>query len=224
MLRFKHSTLFLIFGFTSLPLVAFADVPSTRSPQTREEEPLPAPIDDNDPRPPVAKPPMADEVTQQAGIGGTQAYGRRGVLELGGAFGFTSASDFSQVNFTPSIGWFLVDDLEASLLLGYNRVSADGEKSDYFTALVEPSLHLPLDESLFIFGGLGVGGAYAEGPGAGFAVAPRLGLNVMVGRSGVFTPAFNFTWATGDVIQTPSGSLLAVNTSYGFNAGYTVMW
>ena len=27
-----------------------------------------------------------------------------------------------------------------------------------------------------------------------------------------------------DAIRTPSGTVLAVNTSYGMNIGYTVMW
>jgi hypothetical protein len=58
----------------------------------------------------------------------------------------------------------------------------------------------------------------------GFAVAPRLGLNMMVGRSGIFTPAFNFNYSTTDAVQTNQGTLLAVNVSYGLNAGYTVMW
>ena len=220
MTRNQHAVFFAAALLT--PAWAMAQSPSPPTP----EDQLPAPRSDNDPRPPVARPdvPEHDKVTKQAGIGGTQAYGRAGVLELGGSFGMSAAADFSQVSVTPSIGWFFVDNLELSALLGYNRVSADGESSTYFTGLIEPSYHLPLNNASFIFAGMGAGVAYAEGPGAGFSMAPRLGLNMMVGRSGVFTPALTMVYSTGDAIQTSQGALLAVSTSYGFNAGYTVMW
>ena len=186
---------------------------------------LPKPQSDHDPRPPVAKPQGADAgVTAQAGIGGTQAYGRPGVLELGGSFGFTAATDFRSLSLTPSLGWFFVDNVEASALLGVTNVKAGGHTSTLLSALLEPSLHLPLSESLFVFGGVGFGMQHSEGPGTGFAIAPRLGLNMMVGRSGVFTPSLNFNYSTTDAVQTSQGTLLAVNMSYGLNAGYTVMW
>ncbi|MEN9577606.1 MAG: hypothetical protein RJA70_615, partial [Pseudomonadota bacterium] len=46
----------------------------------------------------------------------------------------------------------------------------------------------------------------------------------MVGRSGVFTPAISATLQTTDAISTPQGNVLAVNSSLGLQAGYTVMW
>ena len=163
-------------------------------------------------------------VTNQAGIGGTQAYGRPGVLELGGSFGFNAAADYRAISITPSIGWFFVDNLELSGLLTINNIKVGSASSTLFSALVEPSMHLPLNNALFVFGGLGLGVQHADGPGTGFAVVPRLGLNMMVGRSGVFTPALTFGYSTTDAIQTNQGTLLAVSTTYGLNAGYTVMW
>jgi hypothetical protein len=60
--------------------------------------------------------------------------------------------------------------------------------------------------------------------GAGFALAPRLGANVMVGRSGVFTPAITFVYSTSGAVETAQGTLLTASTSLGINLGYTVMW
>jgi hypothetical protein len=190
-----------------------------------DEDGLPKPRSDNDPRPPVAKPSGADAgVTAQAGIGGTQAYGRPGVMELGGSFGFNAASDYRSLSLTPTLGWFFVNNVEVSGLISVNNIKAGGESTTLLSALIEPSLHLPLTDAVFVFGGVGFGLQHADGPGTGFAVAPRLGMNLMVGRSGVFTPAFNFNYSTTDAVQTSQGTLLAVSMSYGLNAGYTVMW
>ena len=57
----------------------------------------------------------------QAGVGGTQAYGRAGVLELGGSAGFSAASSYSRFELSPSIGIFAVDNLELSLLTGFSH-------------------------------------------------------------------------------------------------------
>jgi hypothetical protein len=189
------------------------------------DDALPKPQSDNDPRPKVARPEGTDAgVTAQAGIGGTQAYGRPGVLELGGSFGINAADDYRSINITPSIGWFFVDNIELTALLSINNIEAGGKSATLFSALLEPSLHLPLSDALFVFGGVGFGMQYADDPGTGFAVAPRLGLNMMVGRSGIFTPALNFNYSTTDAVQTSQGTLLAVSMSCGLNAGYTVMW
>jgi hypothetical protein len=187
---------------------------------------LPPPQSANDPTPPPAAPSLPrGGLTEQAGVGGTQAYGRAGVLELGGSAGFSKASNFTSVSFSPTIGWFFVDNLELSAMVSINFIDAGAAPSStYMTLLAEPSYHLPVSDKIFIFAGIGAGLAYAKGPGAGFAVAPRLGMNAMVGRSGILTPAFNFVYSTSDVATTTQGTLLAVSTSYGMNIGYTVMW
>lgn len=192
-------------------------------------ETLPPPRSDNDPQPQVAAPTVPETgVTAQAGVGGTQAYGRAGVLELGGSAGFRAASGLTQVNFSPSVGLFLMDSVEMSLILGidYAKVSTDGMEASatFMKALIEPSFHLPFSPVAFGFLGLGVGVAYEENAGAGLALAPRLGANLLIGRSGILTPAFVVDYSTTEVIQTPNGSLVGLSVSYGLNIGYTVMW
>jgi hypothetical protein len=193
---------------------------------------LPPPRSDNDPRPMVAAPMAANSpgITRQAGIGGTQAYGRVGVLELGGSGGVTIANSFNRVELAPSVGLFIADNLELSAIGVYSRFhldgknGAEGSSATEFKLLLEPSYHLPVNEVLFAFAGLGAGVAYLSNQETGFALQPRVGINLLVGRSGILTPSFNAAYSTVDAINTPNGTVLGVQTSYGINLGYTVMY
>lgn len=197
----------------------------------RDSTALPPPRSDHDPQPPVPAPTVPETgVTKQAGVGGTQAYGRAGVLELGGSGGFSAASNYSRFELSPSIGLFVVDNLELSLLTGlsYFRVGAqNGQPSadaTEFKALIEPSFHIPFSQVAFGFLGLGAGVGYITGADAGFALQPRMGANFLIGRSGILTPALTVNYSTTEAIRTAAGTILAVRTSYGMNIGYTVMW
>ena len=193
--------------------------------KSTEGEPLPVPESDNDVAPPVAQPMIpAGGVVEQAGIGGPTGYGRAGVLELGGSAGFTAASDLTQVSFTPSIGWFAADNLELSALMGFTYIETGDQNSTYTSLQAEPSYHLPFNEKTFGFLGLGLGASYLKGPGMAFAMTPRLGANMMVGRSGVLTPAIAWSYNTYDSQDTSNGMLLTVGSSVVANIGYTVMW
>ena len=193
-------------------------------------EPLPEPKSDADPLPPVARPgAQVGSVVRQAGVGGQVGYGRAGVLELGGSAGFTAASEFTNINISPSIGWFVADNLQLSGRLSFTYVAAEdamGNSQDgsITTLLAEPSYHLPFSRSTFGFIGMGVGGAHVSGPGLGFAVAPRIGANFLVGRSGILTPALSWQYTTHETMETAAGTLIAVSSAVMANIGYTVMW
>lgn len=221
----------------SLSTVLLALAPSVASAQsTNDPQPvrvgvgastnaLPAPRSDNDAQPQVSAPVLpAGGLVQQAGVGGTTAYGRAGVLELGGNIGFNIASGQSSVSISPTIGWFFADNLQISGIFSYRYNNVGGQDAHSLQILAEPSVHIPFSRTLFGFVGVGLGLSYVDAAGAGFALAPRLGVNIAVGRSGILTPALNFSYATNDVVQTPNGALLAVSTSFGANIGYTVMW
>jgi hypothetical protein len=191
--------------------------------------PLPPSRSDNDPRPPVAAPGTpTGMVVKQAGIGGQVGYGRAGVVELGGSAGFTAAEDFTSINITPSIGWFVADNLQLSGRLGFTYVDTGDDDGSITTLLLEPSYHLPFNRSTFGFVGLGVGGAYVSGPGLAFAIAPRIGANFMVGRSGVLTPALSWQYNTHEAMDIETaegeGAILVVSSAVAANIGYTVMW
>ena len=223
--------------FTSLCLAAMAtpvlaeDTPAATAPPT-EEENLPKPVSDNDTAPPVASPVDVlppGGLVKQAGVGGVVGYGRAGVLELGGSAGLMFANDFRNINISPSIGWFVADNLELSLIASVSNIKTGDESATVWSGLVEPSYHLPFNRTMFGFVGLGVGASYVSELGGGFAVAPRIGANFMVGRSGVLTPSLSYEYTTHDVDSVDSGdmantSLVSVSSALRVNVGYTAMW
>lgn len=218
-------------GFMGLPTLALAqveedtDVEEQVSEEQQAAEPLPAPEGDDDPAPQVAMPnPPPEGIVKQAGVGGTTGYGRAGVLELGGFAGLTAASGHTNANISPTIGWFFADNMQLSGILGLSVVRTDESSNTLVSALVEPSYHLPFNRATFGFLGLGLGAAYAEGQGVGFAIAPRIGANFMVGRSGVLTPSLSYQYTTHEAVEMADASYVAVSTRLAANIGYTVMW
>jgi hypothetical protein len=227
------------------PAVALADdpppAPTTTDPNAQPAEPeetpgktaapndgtLPAPESDSDPQPEVAGAviPPGGLVTQ-AGVGGPTGYGRAGVLELGGSAGLTLASDLRNINVSPSIGWFVADNLQLSAILGVSHVGTSEESTTLYSALAEPSYHLPFNRSMFGFLGMGVGGSYVDSLGGGLAVAPRIGANFLIGRSGVLTPALSWQYTTHDIgtVSIEEQQQLTVSSALRANIGYTVMW
>lgn len=124
---------------------------------------------------------------------GENDYATKGLWELGGGVDFSWTREQWNISLDPQIGYFIQDRVEISLLTGvqYENLKAPGgDRVDTWTVdiLVEPSYHHPLTESLFVFGGLGVGLAYNfDHPQ--FDLQPRAGFNIEVGRSGIVTPA-----------------------------------
>ena len=215
----------------AIPAVALADDEQKTAPPTAEEN-LPAPQSDNDPAPPVASPGVElpdSGVVEQAGVGGVVGYGRAGVLELGGSAGMMLAPGFRNVNIAPMLGWFVTDNLELSAIMGVSNIKAGGESATVFSALVEPSYHIPFNRTMFGFVGMGLGAAYVSELGAGLAVAPRIGANFLVGRSGVLTPSLSYEYTTHNVesVDEEMGkdiTLVAVSSALRINVGYTAMW
>jgi hypothetical protein len=194
---------------------------------------LPPAQSDADPAPPVPVPNvpgLTGDVVEQAGVGGSVGYGRAGVLELGGSAGLTMAQDIRAVNFSPSIGWFLVDNFEISGILDIANLKAGGEDATMFAALIEPSFHLPLNRSMFGFIGMGVGASYVSEMGSGLAVAPRIGMDFLVGRSGILRPSLSYQYTTHDAMGSVDGdgntnvTLVAISSALRFNIGYSTMW
>lgn len=231
------------------PAIAFAQAEPTANPDpvttddsgTPEKDAAPTPSgqlppvqSDNDPAPPVPTPTVPGingTVVEQAGVGGAVGYGRTGVLELGGSAGLTLAQDIRALNFSPSIGWFLVDNFELSAILDVTNLKAgEGNSATLWSALVEPSFHLPFNRGMFGFVGMGIGAAYTEDLGAGLAVAPRIGMDFLVGRSGILRPSLSYEYTTHDSMAAvgPDGTtdvtLVAISSALRFNIGYSSMW
>jgi hypothetical protein len=216
----------------SLPTTNTAGTPDRNAAPTPSGQ-LPPARSDRDPAPPVPTPNIPGinaDVVQQAGVGGTVGYARAGVLELGGAAGLTLAQDIRAINFSPSVGWFLVDNIELSAILDVTHMKAGDTSGTLFSVLAEPSFHLPFNRSLFGFVGLGVGAAYESRIGTGLAVAPRIGGEFLVGRSGVLRPSLSYEYTTHDAMASTDENgnsnvtVVAISSTLRFNVGYSTMW
>ena len=194
------------------------DVDKARRGQETDKDPIPAP-----PSPMVEV--SENPVNEQAGVGSTIAYSEAGVLELGGSAGFSMNNSLTTATLSPSIGWFLADNFQISGITNFTYASVSENQSLAVSALVEPSYHLPFTDTVFGFAGMGAGVSYIEGAGTGFALQPRLGMNFLVGRSGIFPPAVNVGYSTIEADTLPGNrAILTVEPSVGVQAGYTVMW
>jgi hypothetical protein len=206
--------------------------PGSTAPPTPTGQ-LPPASSDHDTAPPVPSPVIPGvnaDVVEQAGVGGQVGYARAGVLELGGSAGLTLAGDIRAINFSPSIGWFLIDNFELSAILDVTNLKAGDDSATLFSGLIEPSFHIPFNRSMFGFVGMGVGAAYQEALGAGMAVAPRIGMDFLVGRSGILRPSLSYEYTTHNTMAsvaddgTTSVTLVAISSALRFNIGYSSMW
>jgi len=198
---------------------------STAAPTTPSQ--LPPSHSDNDPAPPVASPGVdlpPGNVVQQAGIGGDVGYGRAGVLELGGSAGLQMSSNFRNITVAPQIGWFVADNLELSAILSVSNIKTGEEDATMWSAVAEPSYHIPFNRTVFGFLGMGVGAAYEQKLGAGLAVAPRIGANFLVGRSGILTPSLQYQYISHNQMSEDDVTTVALTSALSVNVGYTAMW
>ncbi len=197
------------------------------APDVASPEPLPPPTSDHDPAPPVATPGATlppGGVVEQAGVGGEVGYGRAGVLELGGSAGLMLSSQFRNVTIAPSFGWFVSDNFELSAILSVSNVKAGSMSATTWSAIAEPSYHLPFNRTMFGFVGMGIGAGYENKMGAGLAMAPRIGANFLVGRSGVLTPSLQYMYISHQAMTEDDVTVVALTSSMSVNVGYTAMW
>jgi hypothetical protein len=156
--------------------------------------------------------------------GAARAYGTRGVFELGGFVNFSGGAGFTSIQLSPTAGLFLLDGVELSAIFGvsYVRRTLDsGAGAERFSRetivrfLGEPSYHVSFSPTVLGFLGVGLGVAsvphLSGGASAALDVASRAGVNVLVGRSGLLTSAAFVDHTNG-------------TSTYGIQAGYTVVW
>jgi hypothetical protein len=174
--------------------------------------------DERRPAPPATprKPGDPDqlELTRGAGVGSPLGYARATVVELGGVMALTHRSQTTEFRIAPSIGYFFIDSLELTIFPELQISDVDGNSDFRIAGLLEPSYHIALSESeVFGFAGIGVGLSYSDDPGVDLFFRPRLGLDIMIGRSGILKPAAFLDVGANDGL-----------TSGGLEAGFTVMW
>lgn len=227
---------------TCAPVVAFAQAtsgpdPDARAPtstpttpaQALPTEPLAAAEEAAvDPAPPEARVPVIDHA--ETPPRDETGYGSVGIREVGAAAGLSLAQDIRAVNFSPSVGWFVSDRFEITGMLDVTNLKAGSASATMWSALVEPSYHLPLGDEMQVFVGMGVGAAYVSELGGGLAVAPRVGLDVLVGRDSILRPSLQYAYTTHDAVGTVDANgntdvaLVAISSALRFNIGYSRMW
>jgi len=207
----------LVFSFlTMMAPAAMADDPYPVAPVPPKPE-----IPDPNPR-------------EYVGVGSTIAYSRSGVVEVGGAMSLSAANNFTSFSADPMIGYFIINNLELSGILGFQSFAVDGaDTQSRFSLLVEPSFHYPFTNE--VFGAIGWGGGIAllsgnpeGGTDVGFAMVPRAGFQFLVGRSGLLNFGVRYVMMFTDVDTNSTAfegrSVLSFENSFDVTIGYTAMF
>lgn len=177
------------------------------------------------PQPPRLTPKAAPEVVHQAGVGSDVSYARAGVVELGGNMTLSSADNFTDFGLEPMVGFFFGDNLELSGFINWHYGKVAGVTGHHIVSLlVEPSFHVPLTATQFAFAGLGVGALFQTDETAASALSPRVGFQMLMGRSGLLTLDAQAIYGLNrSSVQTLGGTVLTVKSAYGLGAGYTIL-
>lgn len=157
-------------------------------------------------------------VAIDAGVGSPLGYAKGSIVELGGSVSLLHASDTTTLTFLPTVGYFFVDGFQLTFGPELRIIHIDDDElpeaqSDFtIGGALEPSYHLAIGESYYVFGAAGVGVRYSEEPGFDLFFRPRVGLDILIGRSGIFKPALFMDIGVNDGVA-----------GGGFEAGFTVM-
>lgn len=164
----------------------------------------------------------AVDVIEQAGVGGPIAFASAGVLEVGGSGALIATSEYVMARLGPTIGWFVYDGVELAYtheIYGGTHVGGFGLAS---LAVIDVSVHTRINDRLLGFVGLGPGLSY-NGETAGLGGKARLGLDVLVGRSGLFRPATFYTLTTNPLVDL-RGTPTEQNWQYGLELEYAALF
>lgn len=181
----------------------------------------------DDPTPAAVAPsfdqPVELDVVEQAGVGGPVPYAAANVLETGGTASL-SIDDLSAAGvLRPYVGWFPVDGFELTYANDLAFRYAGDQIQAAFAATVEPSGHFPVAPRLWIALGCGLGILW-NGSDAGFEAVPRVGLDVLVGRSGMLHVSVLGTIATAPLFSIVPGDQVAGHWRVGGELGYSVLF
>jgi hypothetical protein len=202
-----------------------------------QEEPATPNQDTTDPdvkpeAPTVELPNPAEDARTYAGVGSKIAYSEVGTAEAGGSLSFSTSSGATTFSADPTIGYFLFDNVELSGTVGLRHLNVEGERSNQISFLAEPSLHIPINDGLFWFAGTGLGAAVLDTSDTtadmGFAFAPRTGIQILMGRSGLLNLGGRYSMVFSDVdarVAPEQGeAVVAFVNTLDIQAGYTVMF
>lgn len=168
------------------------------------------------------EPKPAVDVIEQAGVGGPVAFGSAGVFEVGGSGALIASHDYVMTRLAPSVGLFIYDGVQLAYtheIYGGNATHGVGFAT---FAVLDVSVHLRVNDRLLGFVSLGPGLSY-NGENFGVGGKSRLGLDVLVGRSGLFRPAAFFS-ATTNALVDLRGSLTENQWQTGLEFAYAALF
>ncbi len=203
--------------------------------EAKEEKP--APSDDDvdvetatpDPAPPVPTvlehAPRESRVTvvEQAGVGGPLSYASATVLEVGGSGSLSVSGGHLYLRMAPFVAWFVLDGLSLSYM---HEIYVSKQDAHYRVAtapMLGATVHFRVTDRLLVATGPECGAMY-NGDRWGVLGRLKLGLDILVGRSGILHPSVYGSWSSDDTID-PGGSLVAgEHWSLGFDIAYAAMF
>lgn len=175
--------------------------------------------------PSVLQRPMSEaelDVVEQAGVGGPVAYASAGVLEVGGSGSIFASPGFIGLRMAPFVTWFAFDGVGLSYIHEIYGGSQEGDASFGMILHVELSLHLRVSDRVLIALGLAPGLLYNTSDW-GATGRIRAGVDVLVGRSGVFHPMFYFVGGSQPLLAQVDG-VPETHWGYGVEITYGAMF
>lgn len=228
------------FGSAQTPQPATADprgtAPRAASSPNEIRQPSERPTDDDadlsnatpDPTPQVPTllqrpgPTPSIDVIEQVGVGGPVAFGSAGVFEVGGSGALVASSDYIMTRLAPTVGLFIYDGIQISYTHEiYGGTTTHGIGVATF-AVLDVGAHARINDRVLGFLAVGPGLAY-NGETFGIGAKGRLGLDVLVGRSGVFRPAAFFNVTTTPLVDL-RGTLVDNRWQSGLEFAYAALF
>jgi hypothetical protein len=234
-LRVCSCTLFLL-ALSVSPVSAEPLDEATNDRDAQSEQPKPVRDDDvdlesatPDPAPTVPsvleRTPRESRVTvvEQAGVGGPLAYGSATVLEVGGAGSLSVAGRHMYMRLAPFVAWFVLDGVSLQYMHEI-YINKDGSHYRVATApMLGASVHFRVNDRLLVATGPEWGPLY-NGDAWGVLGRIKLGLDILVGRSGVLHPNIYGSWSSDDTIDPGGNLVLGEHFSAGFDIAYGAMF
>jgi hypothetical protein len=182
-----------------------------------------------DPAPPVPTvlehAPRESRVTvvEQAGVGGPLSYGSATVLEVGGSGSLSMAGKHLYLRMAPYVAWFVLDGLSLSYVHEIYVTKQDARYRVATAPMLAASVHFRVTDRLLVSTGPEFGALY-NGDEWGVLGRIRLGLDILVGRSGVLHPSIYGAWASADTIDAAGTTVFGQHLSLGFDIAYGAMF
>lgn len=153
-------------------------------------------------------------------------YQRRGDYELGLGASAMLSPDVYSATISPVFGWVIANGVSLTTVASVTTVRSDDARATLFSAIVEPSYHAPLSKTAWSFVGMGIGTAWAKGLGMQVVVAPRIGVNLLVGKRGAVTPAVAYRFVTHGTIDAADddAATRALTRALQLELGYSFRW